>query len=166
MRERLASVDVSGADRAALAASGQTVRVSVFTEDDCGDSVLSLPILASVVDSAPGLEMRIFVRSQSPDLNEHYTGRGITSIPAVSFMDENLEEFGVWVERSQAAHEQLGRLRESHAAAHASLAEDEVKAAWKAAAVTRQQEMAQWYADGGQQATVDEFKTILSKAAV
>ena len=166
MRERLSSVAVSDADRAELARAERPVRVAVLTEDDCGDSVLSLPILVSFVESAPGVEMRIFMRSQSPELNQHYIDRGITSIPAVSFMDADLDEFGVWVERSQAANAQLGRLREAHAAKHASLPDEEIKAAWKRAAVDRQQEMAQWYADGGQQATVDEFKAILASAAV
>lgn len=100
--------DVSNPHRRAFAAAveqhGGRLALTVLTEDWCGDAVVVLPGVAKLVQSVPGLEMRVFIRSKSPELTETYAQDDIQAIPVLSLFDVEWDEIGRWVQRPARAH--------------------------------------------------------------
>ena len=77
----------------------------VLSEDWCGDSINTLPIVAKLTDAQPLLDMRILGRDANPDLmNAHLTGKS-RSIPVVILLDENYVERGWWGPRPRPLQE-------------------------------------------------------------
>lgn len=93
------------------AASG--LRISVMTEDWCGDSACNVPLLTRMAEAA-GVGMRVFRSSEFPDLQEYYKEREVTHIPVVSFWDEQGSEVFRWVERPVACAEPADRWKAAH----------------------------------------------------
>lgn len=168
-RRRLKQVVLTPDDEAFFRLFTSPVHALVMTEDWCGDSVMNLPILARIVQASSGMDLRIWMRAQSPQLNEYYEARGITHIPVLTLFDANWREIGTWVERPQpahdrirewmAAHPEIGAIREA-----VDLTPEEKRARLRQATAGLLAEMDGWYANGLQQATVDEIKTLLSRA--
>jgi hypothetical protein len=53
-----------------------------------------------MVEGAPNVEMRVFLRDQNPDLMDQYLNRGLyRSIPVFVFFDEDMKETARFVER-------------------------------------------------------------------
>ncbi|HKH84116.1 MAG TPA: thioredoxin family protein, partial [Gemmatimonadales bacterium] len=65
----------------ALAAipSGARRKLLVIAEDWCGDASNTVPAIAKLVDSAPGLELRVIPRDANPDLMNRYLTNGSRS---------------------------------------------------------------------------------------
>jgi hypothetical protein len=98
--EAMAAVHVAPHDRAAFASRGEKLHVLVLTEDWCGDALTNLPVLARMVEGAPDVEMRVFLRDQSPDLMDQFLNRGLyRSIPVFVFFDGDMKEIARFVER-------------------------------------------------------------------
>ena len=98
--EAMAAVHVRPQDRAVLASRGEKLNVLVLTEDWCGDALTNFPVLARMVEGVPHVEMRVFLRDQSPDLMDQYLNRGLyRSIPVFVFFDEEMKEVARFVER-------------------------------------------------------------------
>jgi Thioredoxin len=53
-------------------------------------------VIAKVVDSAPGLELRVILRDANPDVMNRYLTNGSRSIPIVIALDEQFQEIGHW----------------------------------------------------------------------
>jgi len=91
------------------------VRILVLTEDYCPDSVLNLPIVARLAEAAPGATLRIAYRQDYRPLADRYPAAdGYNHIPTVLFFTSDGTEFGVWHERSAAAHAFLSEYEKSH----------------------------------------------------
>jgi hypothetical protein len=169
MRRRLREAELPESDRSYFTrfqSFQSPIHVLVMTEDWCGDSLMNLPILARIVEAAPGMDQRIFVRSESPDLNDYFATRSITHIPVVAFLDAGFNEMGTWVERSQAAHTRVKLWLESHSEFRAirddaTLTPDEKKARLREMTAGLTAEMEGWYARDLQAATVHELATLL-----
>jgi hypothetical protein len=98
--EALSAVHVAPEDRAAVAGRRGKLNVLVLTEDWCGDALTNFPVLARMVEGAPNVEMRVFLRDRNPDLMDQYLNRGIfRSIPVFVFFDEQMHELARFVER-------------------------------------------------------------------
>jgi hypothetical protein len=82
----------------ALAAipSGPRRKLLVIAEDWCGDASNTIPVVAKLVDSAPGLELRVIPRDANPELMDQYLTNGSRSIPIVVALDERFQEIGHW----------------------------------------------------------------------
>jgi hypothetical protein len=82
----------------ALAAipSGVQRKLLVIAEDWCGDASNTVPVIAKLVDSAPGLELRVIPRDANPDVMNRYLTNGSRSIPIVIALDEQFQEVGHW----------------------------------------------------------------------
>ena len=53
-----------------------------------------------MVEGAPNVEMRVFLRDQNPDLMDQYLNRGIfRSIPVFVFFDQDMKEVARFIER-------------------------------------------------------------------
>lgn len=163
---RLRDVQLSPADRADFARIVTPLHALVMTEDWCGDGVMNLPILARIVEAAPRIDMRIFIRSQALDLNDYYAARGIIHIPVFTFLNADFNEIGTWMERPQAAHERVRDWVALHPEIEAirndpGLTPEARQARLRAIGTGMLVEMEGWYAGGLQQATVDELKSLL-----
>lgn len=166
MRRRLREVRLAESDCADFVRVLSPLHALVMTEDWCGDSLMNLPILARIVEAAPGMELRIFGRAGSPDLNDYYTARNIKAIPVFTFLNADFNEIGTWVERPQSAHarvqEWLAARPEVEAIRNDPAFTDEARRARLRPLFDGMlAEMEGWYADGLQAATVSELKTIL-----
>jgi len=98
--EALAAVRVAPEERATFAGRREKLNVLVITEDWCGDALTNFPVLARMVEGAPNVEMRVFLRDRNPDLMDQYLNRGIfRSIPVFVFFDEEMQEVARFIER-------------------------------------------------------------------
>jgi hypothetical protein len=169
MQRRLREVVLADADCAELARFARPAHALVMTEDWCPDSLMNLPILARVVEAAPGMDMRIFVRSASPDLEAYYQARDVRCIPVFTFLDAGFDEIGTWLERPQAAHERLRSWKAAHpefdpAHQDPALSPQERRAKRRALMQGLPLEMEGWYAEGLQAETVKDLKALLAGA--
>ena len=71
-------------------------KLLVIAEDWCGDASSTIPVLARLVDAVPGLELRIVLRDEHPELMDRYLTNGSRSIPIVIALDEQFNELGHW----------------------------------------------------------------------
>ena len=98
--ENMAAVRVTAEDRALFADRREKVNILVLTEDWCGDALTNLPVLARMVEGAPNIDLRVFLRDQNPDLMDQYLNRGLyRSIPVFVFFDGDMKEIARFVER-------------------------------------------------------------------
>ena len=83
-----------------------TWHLLVLSEDWCGDAVNLLPVLARLVEEAPGLDLRVLSRDQNPDLMDaHLTDGKSRSIPVVLLLDDDFVERGWWGPRPEPLQE-------------------------------------------------------------
>lgn len=76
--------------------AGEKRRLLVIAEDWCGDASNTVPIIAKLADQAPGLELRVIMRDQNPEVMDQYLTNGARSIPIVIALDESFNEIGHW----------------------------------------------------------------------
>jgi hypothetical protein len=106
--ENLAAVKVAPEERAALANRRTKLNVLVLTEDWCGDAITNFPPLAKMVEGAPNVEMRVFLRDRNADLMDQFLNRGMfKSIPVFVFFDEHMKELARFIERPPAITEYM-----------------------------------------------------------
>lgn len=148
---------------AAVARHGGRLYVTALTEDWCGDAMVNLPLAARLAEEVPGMALRVFRRSEHPDLRQAYAIDGVHNIPVLSFFNAAWREVARWVERPMAAHERIEAwwaARPEAAALRRSKRPEDQEARQ---AVVREllREMVQWYRDGLWRATLDEWKAAL-----
>ena len=82
----------------ALAAVPQDAerKLLVIAEDWCGDASNTVPIIARFADLSPGLELRIILRDQNPEVMNRYLTNGSRSIPIIIALDAAFQEVGHW----------------------------------------------------------------------
>ena len=71
-------------------------KLLVIAEDWCGDASNTVPVVARLADQVPGLELKIIMRDQHPDVMNQYLTNGSRSIPIVIALDETFSEVGHW----------------------------------------------------------------------
>ena len=96
----LKSITASPGNAKVLERRPGTRRILVITEDWCGAAIASLPYVIKLVESAPHIEMRIFLRDDNPDLMDQFLKDGrYRSIPVYVFFDEQMNELARFIER-------------------------------------------------------------------
>jgi len=96
----LKSIGASPGNAQVLERRSGTRRILVITEDWCGAAIASLPYVIKLVESAPQIEMRIFLRDENPDLMDQFLKDGrYRSIPVYVFFDEQMNELARFIER-------------------------------------------------------------------
>lgn len=77
----------------------------VLSEDWCGDSINTLPLVARLTEAVPSIDMRIVSRDSNPDLMDaHLTGTS-RSIPVIILLDSNYVERAWWGPRPRPLQE-------------------------------------------------------------
>jgi hypothetical protein len=71
-------------------------KLLVLAEDWCGDASNTIPILAKLVESVPGLELRVLRRDEHPEVMDRYLTDGARAIPIVIALDSEFREVGHW----------------------------------------------------------------------
>jgi len=166
-RRRLAQIVLRLEDEQALARLTGRPHVLVMTEDWCGDSMLTLPILAHLLAAAPASDLRVFPRSLWPQLEAYYREQGVTHIPVFSFLTADFGDPLTWVERPQLAHARLADWYAAHPAVtavrnDASLDPDLRRQRLRELTAGLLDEMEAWYDTGGAQpAMIAELKHLL-----
>jgi hypothetical protein len=101
---RLAETELHPDDRAAM--QERKLKILVITEDWCGDALVGFPGLAKLVEGAPDVEMRVFLRDANPDVMDQYLKRGLyRTIPVFVFFDEQMNELARFMERQDVVTE-------------------------------------------------------------
>jgi hypothetical protein len=85
--------------------------VLMLAENWCGDVHRNSPLIARIVESIPGAELRVFLRDQNLDITDCYLNNGFRSIPVVVFFDASWNEIGRWIERSHPATAKAAMIR-------------------------------------------------------
>jgi hypothetical protein len=80
----------------AAVSAGVRRKLLVIAEDWCGDASSTVPVLAKLAAGAPGVELRIILRDQHPEVMDRYLTNGSRSIPIVIALDEDYRELGHW----------------------------------------------------------------------
>ncbi len=147
----------------AVSRHGGRIYLSAMTEPWCGDSAANLPLIARLASELPGVELRIFVRSEHPDLHAAYEADGIDRIPAISIFDASFRELGRWVERPQAANARIDAWKAGHPELETlgKSSNPEDKKRRRAIYDGLLNEMVVWYRAGMWNDTVRELKEIL-----
>ena len=102
--KRMADSEITPADREAI--RGRKLKILVITEDWCGDALVGFPALARLVEDAPDVEMRVFLRDANPDVMDQYLKRGLyRTIPVIVFFDERMNELARYMERQDVVTE-------------------------------------------------------------
>jgi hypothetical protein len=117
----------------------------VLTEDWCGDSAFSLPIMAVAARSTPMITLRILPRDQNLDLMDRYLTNGGRAIPKLITFGEDGSELFRWGPRPAEAAAYRERLR----------AEGTPGPALSQALIT-------WYEEGGWTLVEEELSDLLS----
>jgi hypothetical protein len=165
-----ASADQSHVEdfRAGLREYAKPVRMTLMTEDWCGDSACNVPILASLCNGAE-VPLRIFRGSEHPDLNKRYNDDGVDHIPVVSIWDGEGSEIGRWIECPAAADERKKAWKEAHPEFMElyQKREQDPDAAKRFAKLYREflEEMASWYKEGLWSETTREIVEIVRPSA-
>ena len=103
-QQRMADAEIIPADREAIRA--RKLKVLVITEDWCGDALVGFPALARLVEDAPDVEMRVFLRDANPDVMDQYLKRGLyRTIPVMVVFDEDMNELARYMERQDVVTE-------------------------------------------------------------
>ena len=105
-----AAYEVSDKLRAALAGLEAPQRWMVLTEDWCGDSAYSLPVIAEAAAPSEQVTLRILLRDRHLDVMDRYLTSGARSIPKLVAFAEDGEELFRWGPRpaeAQALRERL-----------------------------------------------------------
>jgi len=99
----------------ALEAIEQPQLWMVLTEDWCGDSAYSLPVIAEAARRSPLITLRILRRDENPDIMDLYLTRGARSIPKLVAFAEDGTELFTWGPRPAEAQALRDRLKEEGA---------------------------------------------------
>src|SRR5262249_23207083 len=86
------------------------LRVLAIVEEWCKDSRDALPLLAALLASSRGSQLRVVERDDHPDLMQAYLkDEKFASIPVILFLDEGFHELDRYIERPAS----VSRLRRS-----------------------------------------------------
>ena len=77
----------------------ESLRVAVFTEDFCGDSLISTPSLFRLAEDTSNLEVRVFLRDQNLELaNSYLPEYRWGTVPVFVFFNQDMHEVSCFIE--------------------------------------------------------------------
>lgn len=72
------------------------LRILVLNAGWCLDSANTVPVMARLAETVPGVELRLLERDEFPGLMDRYLTNGSRSIPLAILLDRSLRELGRW----------------------------------------------------------------------
>ena len=166
MQERLKDLRITPSECQKLKLFSPRRNILVLTESWCPDSLMNLPVLAKIVECAPSLTLRIFLRDENPQLGEFFINQGITRIPVFWLMDEEFTPLGYWMERPKNAYKKVAGWKQENPELEQlkqdqTLDEDTRRMKLKGVVARYVDEMWNWYDTGLQSDTLTEIAEIL-----
>jgi len=100
----LTQEDISFFQKAAALPNG-LAKILALAEPWCGDVYRELPTIARIAEAA-GIELRVFLRDQNPDIMDEFLSNNGKSraIPVFAFYTADLQYLARFTERSASAH--------------------------------------------------------------
>lgn len=89
------------------------IRVLAIADPGCDDCVQYIPVIAKIASITDKIKLRIFLKSEYPQLLKRFTLAGTGRIPTLVFYSNELEKYGMWVERPLATYELLISIKEA-----------------------------------------------------
>ena len=117
----------------------------VITEDWCGDSAQTLPVIVALANLNKNIDLKILLRDSNPNLMDLYLTHGKRSIPKLVVFDKELNEIFQWGPRPLAAK---------------SIADELNKKGIEKQEIIKQ--IHQWYAKDGGYSTEKEILELLN----
>lgn len=117
----------------------------VLSEDWCGDSVNTLPVVAKLTEAVPMIDMRIIGRDANPDLIDEHLSGVARAIPVIMVLDSDYVERDWWGPRPRP-------LQDWVTAYGLALTKDE-----------RYREVRTWYARDRGQTALNELLDIIGR---
>ena len=146
--------DVAFFKRAVAVRSGP-VKMLVIAEAWCPDVYRGVPVFVRIAE-ASGMELRIVVRDENPDIMDEFLLDGrARAIPVAVFYTDDLRYIAHWTERPAVAQVEIRRLRTQLSALHPNADMPTIKAFFDA-------RLPQQY-QGWQVETVREIRELLSR---
>ena len=146
--------DVAFFKRAVAAPSGP-VKMLVIAEAWCPDVYRGVPVFVRIAE-ASGMELRIVLRDENPDIMDEFLLDGrARAIPVAVFYTDDLRYIAHWTERPAVAQVEVRRLRAQLSALHPTADRPTMKAFFAA-------RLPQQY-PGWQVETVREIRELLSR---
>lgn len=96
MAEGLAAQSLSDTASEILAALPRKLHVVAIAEDWCGDVVRHVPVLMTMANATPQVDVRFISRAQYPDVFARFLTNGGEAIPKFIFLSEDFVECGHW----------------------------------------------------------------------
>lgn len=75
----------------------------VIMESWCADGAQTIPVLNKICEVVPGLDLRIVMRDENPELMDLFLTDGTRSIPKLIILDNELNVAHTWGPRSRTA---------------------------------------------------------------
>ncbi len=106
----LSAEDLTFFKRAAMLPNGPA-KIMAIAEAWCGDVYRELPTVARIAE-ATGLELRVFLRDENPDIMDEFLSNEGKSraIPVFVFYTADMQYITQFTERSAMAHRELGEI--------------------------------------------------------
>ena len=166
MQQRIKDLRITSAEFQKLREFNQVRRIIVLTEAWCKDSLMNLPIIAKIVEAAPLIEMKIFIRHENPELTQFFSQNGYHNIPLCWVMKADFSFCGAWVERPKSAYRILEAWKNDHPDYSIilndnTLSDEQKKIKIKPLSDLLLDDMWNWYDTGLQSDTSREIQTIL-----
>jgi len=90
------TASVPGWAAEAFSALPGRLRLLVLNADWCMDSANTVPLMARLSESVPGVELRLLERDRFPEVMDRYLTNGSRSIPIAVLLDRDFRELGHW----------------------------------------------------------------------
>lgn len=81
---------------AASLIGGRKIHILAITEDWCIDTSSTVPFLDRLAESVAGVDLRLILRDQSPEIMDRYLTNGARAIPVVIVLDGEFRQIGRW----------------------------------------------------------------------
>jgi hypothetical protein len=100
LQRAIDAVTIGPADSQVLERLAGTAKILVITEDWCGTSLSYLPFVVKLAESRTGIDLRVFLRDENPDVMDQFLKKGLyRSIPVFVFFDEHMNELARFIEQ-------------------------------------------------------------------
>lgn len=97
----------------------------VLTESWCGDAAPTLPAMNKIASLNQGIDLKILLRDEHPELMDHFLTNGVRSIPKLIVLDsDSLEVLGEWGPRPAVAARMVQDYKQEHGKLSAAFRED------------------------------------------
>jgi hypothetical protein len=167
MIQRVDNIRITSAEFQRLKSMDIIRKLLILVEPSCKDCLMNLPIIAKIVEAVPGLSMKIFIRSENPELTNFFLNEGIENIPVCWVMKEDFSSCGHWIEQPQSANRKINEWKSENPLYQSikndqTISEEDRAIRLKPWSEKLVDEMWNWYDTSLQSDTVREIQLLLN----